>query len=98
MDLPPTKLSRLLSPRGVMSLEIKIFGLACMTNGVGLMGYWPRQDTTRHKIGTHLASAWSPMHWPCPHLTFLQRIASAVLATVILSVCHTPVLCQNDGT
>jgi len=34
------------------------------------------------------------------------RIASAVLATAIpsvclsvrLSVCHTPVLCQNDGT
>jgi len=30
------------------------------------------------------------------------RIASAVLATAIpfvrLSICHTPVLCQNDGT
>jgi len=26
------------------------------------------------------------------------RIASAVLATAIPSVCHTPVLCQNDGT
>jgi len=26
------------------------------------------------------------------------RIASAVLATAIPSVRHTPVLCQNDGT
>jgi len=26
------------------------------------------------------------------------RIASAVLAAAIPSVCHTPVLCQNDGT
>ena len=92
MDLPPTKLSRLLSAQGVMSLEIKIFGLACMTNGVGLMGYWPCQDTTRHKIGTHLASAWSPMYWPCPHLTFLQRAAMLERCTsygnsVRLSVC-----------
>jgi len=26
-----------------------------------------------------------------------HRFASAVLATAVLSVCHTPVLCQNNG-
>jgi len=36
------------------------------------------------------------------HIITARRLASAVLATAIPSVCpsvcHTPVLCQNDGT
>jgi len=50
---------------------------------------------------TNTTILWPVAPWFC-YSARSARIASAVLATAIPSVCpsvrHTPVLCQNDGT
>ena len=82
--------------------------LAALLHGTLVVGVI---QTAAFNRGHHLYSAGRPSCWALAHISSFYsarnaRIASAVLATAIpsvrpsvcLSVRHTPVLCQNDGT
>jgi len=78
--------------------------LAALLHGTWEVGV---RQTAAFSRGRHLYSVGRPSRWASANILVFTarrnaRIASAVLATAIPSVCpsvcHTLVLCQNDGT
>ena len=87
----------------MLGLGLEPKGIGTSANSAGFEGRWVRPAAGATKIWTFFTKSYTFVHF---YSARNDRIASAVLATAIPSVCpsvrpsvrHTPVLCQNDGT